>query len=158
MDKQELLAEMQAGRGKLEGVLAGLSEPQMLEPALFGTWSIKDWLGHLEYWERRVAEIYLALRDGRQVPLSGYATVDELNNSVYAANRDRPLAEVRRDEENAYSSLRVMVENAPEADMSDPQRFAWTNGQPFGEWIAGNSYGHYEEHWPDLVAWLNKPS
>ena len=156
MDKRELLAEMQAGREKLEGVLAGLTEQQMQVPALFDTWSIKDWLGHLEYWERRVAEIYLALRDGRQVPLSGYATVDELNNSVYAAARDRPLAEVRRDEENAYHSLLVMVENASEADMSGPQRFAWTNGQPFSEWIAGNSYGHYEEHWPDLVAWLNK--
>ncbi len=156
MDKQELLAEMQAGRGRLEEVLAGLSEAQMLEPALFDSWSIKDWLGHLEYWERRVAEIYLALRDGRQVPFSGYATVDELNNSVYAANRDRPLAEVRRDEANAYQSLLVLVENAPTADMADPKRFAWTNGQPFSEWIAGNSYGHYEEHWPDLKAWLNK--
>ncbi len=156
MDKQALLAEMQAGRQRLEDVLARLSEQQMLEPALFGTWSIKDWLGHLEYWERRAAEIYLALREGKPVPPSGYATVDELNNSVYAANRDRPLAEVRRDEENAYRSLLVMVENAPEADMSDPQRFAWSNGQPFSEWIAGNSYGHYEEHWPDLVAWLNK--
>ncbi len=158
MDKQELLAEMQAGREKLEGVLAGLSEQEMLEPALFETWSIKDGLGHLEYWERRVAEIYLALRDGRQVPFSGYNTVDELNNSVYAANRDRPLAEVRRDEANAYQSLYTMVENAPEADMSDPGRFAWTNGQPFSEWIEGNSYGHYEEHWPDLQAWLNKRS
>ncbi len=156
MEKQELLAEMQAGRARLEGVLAKLSEQEMQVPALFDAWTIKDWLGHLEYWERRAAEIYLALRDGKQVPLSGYATVDELNNSVYAANRDRPLADVRRDEENAYHSLVVMVENAPEADMSNPQRFAWTNGQPFSEWIAGNSYGHYEEHWPDLLSWLNK--
>ncbi len=158
MEKQELLVEMRAGRRRLEDVLASLSEQEMLEPALFGTWSIKDWLGHLEYWERRVAVIYLALREGKPVPPSGYATVDELNNSVYAANRDRPLMEVRRDEANTYQSLLVMVENAPEADRSDRQHFAWTTGQPFSEWIAGNSYGHYEEHWPDLVSWLNKHS
>jgi len=33
-----------------------------------------------------------------------------------------------------------------EADIFDENRFAWRNGSALGNVIAGNTFGHYEEH------------
>jgi hypothetical protein len=39
-----------------------------------------------------------------------------------------------------------LIEGAAEEDLFDPKRFGWTNGQPFADWIAGDTYEHYQEH------------
>ena len=36
-------------------------------------------------------------------------------------------------------------------DLFNPQRFAWTEGKPFAEWIESNTYGHYAEHQADYA-------
>ena len=79
------------------------------------------------------------------------APIDELNAQVYAQNQHKPLAEVRLEEQAAYAQLLLLVENALDDDLFDPQRFAWTEGKPFAEWIENNTYGHYEEHQADYV-------
>jgi len=33
-----------------------------------------------------------------------------------------------------------------ENDIFDPQRFAWRNGSPAFDMLAGNTYEHYDEH------------
>ena len=62
----------------------------------------------------------------------------------------RTLDEVRREERATYLQLLAIAVNAPDDDLFNPQRFAWTQGQPFAEWIVNNTYGHYEEHQADL--------
>ena len=147
---------MRAGRKELEKLLARLSPSQMeMEKALYENWSVKDLLAHLGFWERRAAAILKALQAGEAVPsLVGDLTLDEVNAQAFAANHFRPLADVQAEEEAAYQDLLALTENAPENDLFDPQRFTWTNGQPFFDWIEGNSYGHYQEHLPALLEWI----
>ena len=45
---------------------------------------------------------------------------------------------------------------APEEHLFDPRCFAWMGGRPFAEWIANNTYGHYDEHIPALLAWRGR--
>jgi len=52
--------------------------------------------------------------------------------------------------------IRVTIKSSPrwkEKDLFDPQRFEWMEGQPFAEYIAGDSYGHYAEHAAQIREW-----
>jgi hypothetical protein len=150
--KQNLQTLMREGREKLEQALGRLSEAQMQQDnAVYGTWQVKDLLAHLCWWEQRVGFILDELLSGRPDPAYDTLNFDERNALVFKANHDRPLADVRAEEQQAYQKLVALVERASHDDMFNPQRFTWTKGQPFFEWIAGNSYGHYEEHLPAIL-------
>jgi hypothetical protein len=162
MDKTQGLQEIRAGRSGLQELLSRLEADRMeTEKALYGNWSVKDLLAHLGFWERRAATILKALQAGEPVPslvdsnLDNF-NLDEVNARNFTANHGRPLAEVQAEEEAAYQELLALTEKAPENDLFDPQRFSWTQGQPFFNWIEGNSYGHYQEHLPALEEWVQK--
>ena len=148
MNKSELLAHIRSGRAHFESVLAPFSDDQLLAPDLHDGWSIKDLIAHLGFWEQHTALRFGALLRGVEPPDEAL-TLDELNAQVFAQNRYKPLAEVRLEERAAYEQLLALVENAVDDDLFDPQRFAWTEGKPFAEWIENNTYGHYEEHQAD---------
>ena len=148
MNKTELLANMRSGRAQLVASLAPLSDEQLLAPVLHGNWSVKDLIAHFGFWERRIVTLYGQLSRGEE-PAADPA-LDELNAQAYAANRDKTLQAVRREEREAYAQLLALTEHASENDLFGLQRFAWTNGQPFAGWIEGNTYGHYEQHAADL--------
>ena len=148
MNKSELLTNMRSGRAQLEAHLARLNDEQLLAPVLHGNWSVKDLIAHLGFWEQRIVTLYGQLSRGEEPPED--PTLDELNAQAYATNRDKTLQQVRREEREAYAQLLALTEHASENDLFGLQRFAWTQGQPFAEWIEGNTYGHYEQHAADL--------
>ncbi len=127
----------------------------MTQPDLPGGWSIKDLLAHFEYWEERVVKILMTLRKGEEPRLAvDGSTVDNVNEQVFLQNRARGLDDVRKGELEAYRALVSFVESAPEDELFDAGRYAWTKGAPYADWIIGNSYGHWEEHMPNLEALL----
>lgn len=154
--KAELLEKIQQGREQMESAFARVGDERMLEPALEGGWTPKDMLAHLGWWEHRVTRLYDALSNGR-LPDSIHdgLELEDLNAKVYNDHRDMPLDEVRRFERDGYEKVLALAEGAPEDDLFNPQRFAWTEGDPFYGWIEGNTYGHYEEHVEALLAWLD---
>ena len=154
MDKRtELINEMHTGREGLESLLAQISDAEMLKTILPGDWSIKDLLAHFSWWANHAANLYGILLRGETPPDDGLE-IDQLNARVYAENQSRSLDDVRRGEREAYQRLLDLANQAPEADLFDPNRVAWTEGQPFVVWITSNSAGHYAEHTGDLKTWL----
>lgn len=147
MNRIELLDDTYAGRTRLEAALVRLTPEQMTSLDLGGGWSVKDLLAHLGWWEARCVEIYHALSSGKapETPVTE-ETIDVTNAEVIESFRPRDLEEVRAYEQAAYRRLVTLIETAPEADLFDPQRFAWTNGQAFYRWVVGNASGHYAEH------------
>jgi hypothetical protein len=156
MNKAELLGQMRAGRQRLDAALARVDDDRWTTPELPDRWSIKDLLAHLGWWEGWIVDLYAALlRD--KVPYARHLdqkAVDDLNAQALAKYHDQSLAEVRRQEEDAYRNLLSVVENAPEEDLFDAHRFAWLQGERLAEWIIGNAYGHYDEHLADVLRWL----
>ena len=156
MNKAELLEQMRVGRRRLDAALARVDDDRWLTPELLGGWSMKDLLAHLGWWEGWIVGIYATLLRG-EAPYAQHLdqkTVDDLNAQALAKYHGQPLAEVRRQEEDAYRNLLAVVEKAPEEDLFDPHRFAWLQGQPLAEWIVNNAYGHYDEHLVDVLRWL----
>ncbi|HZY45209.1 MAG TPA: ClbS/DfsB family four-helix bundle protein [Anaerolineae bacterium] len=149
----ELIEQIKSGREELDGLLNQLSDEKMLVAALPGNWSIKDLLAHFEWWAKRAANLYRFLSRG-QTPPDEDIEIDQLNARVYAENQNRSLDNVRREEREAYQALLALATEAPEADLFEPHRFAWTQGNPFVNWIINNSYSHFAEHLGDVQAWL----
>jgi|CXWK01.1.fsa_nt_gi hypothetical protein len=152
MDRTELLSRMRDGRAELENALKPFNQHDLSDPLLPNGWSIKDMIAHFGFWERRMVTLYGILSSGENPEdLISDDTLDELNAHVYDNNQLIPWGIVQVNEREAYEALLEIAETAPEEDLFDTQRFAWTEGEPFYNWIAVNTYGHYSDHIPDLT-------
>ncbi|MBN1994111.1 MAG: ClbS/DfsB family four-helix bundle protein [Anaerolineae bacterium] len=157
MNKSELLAQLRAGRQRLETVLARADTDHLLLPTLPGSWSVKHLLAHLGWWEQWVAAMYHTLSRGETPaypPKLDEVTLNQINARIFAESQNHSLAEAREQEAEAYQALVELVERAPAEDLFNPRRFAWTEGHFLAEEILDNSAGHYAEHWRDLLAGL----
>ncbi len=157
MNRTELLTRIHTERERLDAALARVDEARMTDTALYGAWSVKDMLAHIGWWEQRAAYIVDTVTSGRtpEGMVEG-ATVDQVNARVYHENHARSLEDVRRSEREAYETLLALTEKTGEDDLFDPQRFAWTKGQPLADWVVYNTYDHYAEHLAELQAWLER--
>ncbi|MFL5624357.1 MAG: ClbS/DfsB family four-helix bundle protein, partial [Ktedonobacteraceae bacterium] len=126
-------------------------------PGVNGDWSIKDILAHLVSWQKRtLAYLDAAARQGKPdiEGISSDAEMNNLNARFYAGNRSRPLADVMTDFKNTYAQVVAAVEALSADDLIEPNRFAWLNGDPLWEQVAGNTYEHIDEHIGSIQAWL----
>lgn len=158
MERAELLTRIREGRAELEEALRGFERQKLTDALLPNGWSIRDIIAHIGFWERRMVTLYDILRAG-DVPrdvIDG-ESLDQLNARVYEENQLLPIGIVQMNEVEAYRALLTIVETAPESDLFDPARFAWTEGDPFYRFIAVNTYEHYADHLPDLRAAAESP-
>ncbi len=151
--RAELIEKISSGREELDDLLHQIRGDQRLLTVLPGIWSIKDLLAHFSWWANRAANLYGVLSRG-DTPLDEDITLDQLNARVYAENQNRPLDDVRREEHAAYQALLSLAAEAPEGDLFEQNRFAWTQDNPFVSWSINNTYSHDEEHIGDVQGWL----
>jgi uncharacterized protein DUF1706 len=151
MDKQALLAEMRAGRARLEAVLTDMTDDQMAEP-VNGDWTRTDILAHIEAWERRTNRLLAILRGEREFDADEPGDVDAFNAWSFERNRGRGLAEVRASEADAWREIVALVESADEAELTDSTRFEFLAGTPFTRTVLENTSEHYTDHLDQLEA------
>jgi hypothetical protein len=156
MDKDSLIKGIKAGRAQLEELLSQVSHPHMLEIAMHEQWSVKDFISHLAFWERRAASLYQILASGGVPTPVGEEALDKINERAYQDQKGLSLDDALSDEQAAYRALLTLAENASEIDLIDEKRFAWLNGTPFAQVLADNTSGHYAEHLPALQAWFEQ--
>jgi hypothetical protein len=147
MDRANLRASIEAGRSRLDATLARFDDTAMLD-RVDDDWTRKDVVAHLEAWERRVVELLARLRDGD--PPADREETDAINARFYARDRDRPLADVRAGERDAYRALLAAIDGASDEELFDGARFAWTEGDPLSDWFRSNGDEHYDEHLEQL--------
>ncbi len=148
MDRRTLRAQIEAGRDRFDGALAGLGDDAMLE-RIDEEWTRKDVVAHVEAWERRVVRLFAGLRTG--APIDGDEETDSLNARLYVQDRDRSLADVRSGERAAYEAMLAALDDASDEELFDPKHFVWTDGDPFAEWFRANGDEHYDEHLEQLT-------
>lgn len=141
--REDLALRGREAHQQLDTLLASLSEEQMTQPGVTGDWSVKDHLAHLTWWGRRVITVLSGGVDPLDAMPGGEKSEDDINANVYAANRERSLADVRADFETTHRDMQHLIETLPDE----------TLGQREG-WISGNSDYHYNEHLAMLRAWL----
>jgi len=156
--KAELLDRIGSSRAHLESLLPGLSEEKLSEPFTPEGWSIKDQLVHIAAWERfAIGRLEAAfgghLLEGRL--LLANTDFDRMNALVFDENKDRPFTEVRQDFDAAHREMLSFLENLGEDSLAGEIPAEWAEGRPVWAMIAGNTFGHYEEHSETIEAWLN---
>lgn len=143
----ELLRTIRKARARWDTALAGLDDAGVVQAGFAGDWSAKDVIAHIAWHEREMIGMI------RTRALAGselwVLPLDERNNAIYRANRDRPLAEVRREAAAVYAELLEALETLSDEDLVDPAHFP---GMP-ADWqpwqvIASNTFEHYEDHLP----------
>ncbi|MGH2486960.1 MAG: ClbS/DfsB family four-helix bundle protein [Ktedonobacterales bacterium] len=158
--KARLLDDLRHEQAQWEALLHDIGEDHMTQPNVAGEWSIKDIVAHLTGWRRRsVGRFQAALRHEPLPPPpwpSHLQADDEINAWIYAANRDRPLADVLRESRDVFQQLVETFDAFPEADLLDPTRFPWLEGDDLPLTGAAFFAHFHEEHEPDMRAWLER--
>lgn len=157
MNKQTLLNEIERAHQDMTRWLAALSDDEKTAPILNEGWSIKDSLAHLIDWEKMTLDWLARSLQGEQVKrfVEGFqydteaereAVMEKLNTHLYEQNKNRSLQEVMQDFRATHRAIFDFVAQMNDDDIFDPNRFAWRNGSPAFDMLAGNTYEHYDEH------------
>lgn len=148
-----LLDRIDGAWARLQATMQALDETQLLAAGVDG-WSVKDHMAHVAAWERSL----IALLEGRdrQAALGVPGGDDQSEQALNAAIRDRyahlSLGEVQRLMEETHAHVRSLVERMGDADLVRPYESFQPRAthdrrqDPVIYWIAGNTFGHYEEH------------
>ena len=158
MSKTRLLSELQDEQAAWETLLSSIDDAHMTEPGVAGDWSIKDIVIHITGWRRRTVGRFQAALQHQPTPAPPWPphlqTDDEINAWMVASNRDHSLSAILQDDRAVFQQLVDTLSAFPEAELLDPHRFEWLEGEPLS---GATFFSHWhEEHEPDVQAWLNK--
>jgi hypothetical protein len=160
--KDQLLDRIQREHATFADSFAQLSDAQMTHPGVQNEWSIKDILAHISFWHRRMSylidcalrgEPFTGLRNEGE---DGDAAIDRVNAENEAANKHRPLAEVRAEYTQAYEQALASVSRLADNDLGTNSQRSMFLGGSLLELIAGDTYEHYQEHLPAIQAWVER--
>jgi hypothetical protein len=154
--REQVLAAIERERRAWDDLLAAVGAERMHEPGAMGDWCGKDLVAHLAAWDVYTLDRLEAEAAGRPAPAAAWPadreSDDEINAWFQETNRDRSLAETIAWSRETYDRLDRLVRALPEADLSDPARFAELDGKALGpEIVSGVYFSHlHEDHEPDL--------
>lgn len=162
MTGARLVGLLDAERTRWHALLAQVGAARMEEPGVEGTWSVKELVAHLTFYERRVVE------GARQVLTTGSfsrpaddlaaMTMDARNEAIAAQTAARPVADVLAEADQVFSQLRAIIAHAPQDLLNDPRKLGMVEDEDVAPWmrIANNSYGHYRQHERAIRDWLKR--
>jgi len=142
-------------RAEYERVLADVGEERMLEPDLPGGWSVKDVIAHVNWYEQEMV-VLLDTRELAGSELWGLPA-DERNIPIHEQNKDLVLDEVLAESNQVFERLWELISQLEDDDLMEASSFDQMP-EDWEPWqvIASNTYEHYQEHVPDIRAWLVK--
>src|SRR5437773_4188534 len=119
---------------------AGLSDPDLLKAGVTGTWSVKDIIAHVTWWEEEaLAHLPLILAGGRPPRYSvTHGGIDAFNAKMTTQRKDLSLAAVLRQRDDVHPRLIALVRSAPEIRITGETRFRRR--------LRLDTYGHYPKH------------
>jgi hypothetical protein len=153
MTKPMLLKSIQEEHSLLEMTLARLNHSQMLINGVEGEWSVKDILGHISAWERRMISWTGSLLRNEQPEVPLPWDVDRMNAETYCVVKDKPLADVLEEYRQSYWDSLSLVDNLSEEQLQTSHPDTWPMGLLWTG-IAANMNWHYKEHRENIQSWL----
>ncbi len=164
--KEHILTALMEQFNRWEGLVASLSEAEILRPLLPSEWTAKDVLAHLMAWQQRSIARLKAAKTGQEpefpqwVPeLSPDSAGDtDLTNAwIYNTYREALWPQILRDWKEGFLHFMDLAEAIPEKDLLDESRYAWMGERPLALVLIA-SYDHHLEHYDNLTAWMREHS
>ncbi len=162
----ELVVRIEAMHDRFAMALAHVSDAELEEERHPDSWSGKDLLAHLTFWDRRLLHA-ITPEDGpntfrlappliADIPYDRH-WVERVNERIYQLNHGRDAASIRMEFDQTCLRLRAVVAALSEHDVFDPSGLSADLGEPFLPMVVG-AYEHYEDHVPDLEALCRRSS
>jgi uncharacterized damage-inducible protein DinB len=154
MNSTQFLEKLHKGRADWDALLAQIPEEQLTIPGASGAWTVKDVIAHIAWHEREM----IGMLDGRTMAHGSglwLLPTDERNTAIYEEQKNRPLADVLDEAPRMYQSMLALINTLSDDELRDPSRFEFMPADwvPW-EIIASNTFGHYQQHTPDIQAWV----
>ncbi|TMC77247.1 MAG: ClbS/DfsB family four-helix bundle protein [Chloroflexi bacterium] len=112
-------------------------------------WTFKDLVAHAAAWEERTASRLRTSRESGEGMLPGVDDADEFNAAVVVRTRGRDAREVIRELDAAHERV------VDEIRKLGPEQLHANDDRVIAV-VAGNTYGHYAEHFDELFAAVPK--
>jgi len=152
MDRSQLLKRLDAAWNALKASYAGLSDSEMMEPGVTGTWSIKDIIAHVTSWEEEsLTHLPLILASEKPPRYSvTYGGIDAFNAQTMEKKRGLSLSEVLRQRDATHHRLIEFVQSVPEDQLARETRFRRR--------LRLDTYSHYPGHTEAIRKWREQRS
>jgi hypothetical protein len=146
----QLLKRIEEPWSVLMAAYGGLSEAEMLEPGVTGTWSVKDIIAHVTSWEEEALTHLPVILAGGKPPRYSvtHGGINAFNAQTTARNRDVPLTEVLRRRDDIHLRLLAFIQGAPEETFATDTRVRRR--------LRLDTYGHYAVHIRAIRAWRER--
>ena len=160
LTKAELLNRLRTEHARLEQAMGQLTEAQLTQPGIIGTWSVKDMLPHIMHWEQfALGELEPAMRGERPAAPDAAGAEedesdDEINARVVAQYQDVPLSDVRAAFARSFQRVVAVVEALAEVEFTAESPVARVLGESVVDCLGNNTYDHYAEHSAMIRDWL----
>jgi hypothetical protein len=155
----EFLRRLDAGWADLQAFLNTLTPEQMTKPTDVAGWTVKDHLIHIAVWEdgmnAALAREPRRERMGVPVVLWGGDDYDAINAIIQQRHQDDSLESVLAELVRVHNEFRSRIAALSTDDLLAPYSAYQpesTSTNPIVGSLAGNSFGHYEEHIPWMQA------
>jgi hypothetical protein len=146
--KAELVERLKRESRRLDDVIGRLDRNVRI-----GAWSLTDFLAHLIAHEQRaMAEVQAALRG--EPFLIDHGANDAFNQGATFSNRLYPFNTVYRAWLESYASVLEFVNALPDDVFHAPNSVTQILSDTIDGALANNTYAHYAEHLPRLIALL----
>ena len=147
-DKDDLIAIVQTSWTAFRLALGAIGIPGLEEKTASG-WTYKDLAAHAAAWEDRTASRLQTFRESGADTHPGVDSADQFNAEVVERTRGRSGAEVIRELDSAHERI------VDQIGKLTPEQI-----HPSDDWVlaivAGNTYGHYAEHFDEVFAAVPK--
>ena len=160
MNKMRLRAMLLTNRRLFEETLARVPAQYIHHSFEDDIRSGKDIVAHITAWEQRLVHWLQDAAQGKApcIPEEGatWDDMDRLNSQTLMENHDRPFSQILEASHDSFQQLLEQIELLSEEDLTNPERFAWMEGEPLWRQItSGPGYAHYQGHLFDLVQRLD---
>lgn len=147
MNRQQLLQRLEKEWEAFQASYAGLADAQLLEPGVTGSWSIRDIIAHVTWWEEEaLTHLPLILEGGRPPRYSvKYGGIDAFNALMTQQKKNLSLAEVLQQQADVHLRLIAYLQRAPVEQFTRETRFRRR--------LRLDTYGHYPKHAHAIRTW-----
>ncbi len=166
--KDEAIATLQEGWGRVESLLSSLSDEQATAPATIGggDWSAKDLLGHLATWEAFALDAVSEWRQGRKPYIAGLLNggivgIDHVNALTVADKASLTWDEVRAGAEGTHAALVRLIGEMSDDEWNAKALYPAERRDHLGSLVGSvlgapkRPFGHAFAHIPDLQTYVS---
>src|SRR5690348_15251462 len=121
--RTKLLRRLEAAWSAFTECYAELTEAEMTEPGVVGSWSVKDLLAHISIWEAEaMRHLPTVLAGGRPPRYAAVGGIDAFNTHMIEERRRLPLSEIRRQLDETHRRLIEFVQRVPADQLGSTSR------------------------------------